>query len=134
MHANDTNNTNKIIYPELSYTVNGLCFSVHNDLGRYAREKQYGDAIEKKLKEIKLPHRRELVIHGTGNILDFLIENKIILEIKAKRMITKEDYFQVQRYLQMSGIKLGLVVNFRDRYLKPIRIVKIDTSAKYRFV
>ena len=121
MHSNDTNNTNKLIYPELSYTVTGICFSTQNDLGRYAREKQYGDLIEEKLKEIKLPYNRELVIGGTGNIIDFLIDNKLILEIKAKRMITKEDYFQIQRYLQISNIQLGLLVNFRDKYIKPIR-------------
>jgi len=135
MHTNDTNNANKnIIYPELSYIITGICFNVHNDLGRYAREKQYGDLIEKKLKEIKLSHKRELSIGDSGNIVDFFIDDKIILEIKAKRMITKEDYFQTQRYLQTLGVKLGLLVNFRDKYIKPTRVVKIDTVAKYKFV
>lgn len=51
MGANDTNNTNiKIIYPELSYLITGICFAVHNELGRFSREKQYSDAIEKKAK------------------------------------------------------------------------------------
>jgi len=104
MHSNDTNNTNKLIHPELSYIVTGILFNAHNDLGRYAREKQYGDLIEEKLKEIKLPYKRELEIKGTGNIIDFFIDNKIILEIKAKRIITKDDYYQTQRYLQIMGI------------------------------
>ena len=72
MHANDTNNTNKLIYSELSYIVTGICFSAQNDIGRYSREKQYGDKIEEKLKEIKLPYKRELSAKGDGNILDFL--------------------------------------------------------------
>ena len=134
MHANDTNNTNKVIYPELSYTITGICFSVHNDLGRYAREKQYGDEVERRLKEAGLPYERELTIGGTGNVIDFMIDRKMILEVKAKRMVTKEDYFQIQRYLQTFNIKIGLLVNFRDKYIKPIRIVKIDTSAKHKFV
>ncbi|MHB9019282.1 MAG: GxxExxY protein [Minisyncoccota bacterium] len=134
MHANDTNNTNKLIHPELSYIITGICFDTHNDLGRYSREKQYGDILEKKLKEIKLPYKRELTIKETGNIIDFLIDDKIILEIKAKRIITKEDYFQIQRYLQVLNIKLGLLINFRDKYIKPIRIVKIDTDLKSKFV
>ena len=134
MHANDTNNANKIIYPELSYIMTGICFNIHNDLGRYAREKQYSDAIEHKLKEIKLSYARELRVGGTGNIVDFLLDGKLVLEIKVKRMITKDDYFQLQRYLQALNVKLGLLVNFRDKYLKPIRIVRIDTDARLKFV
>ncbi len=81
-----------------------------------------------------MPYRRELAIGDTGNMVDFLIDEKIILEIKAKRIITKEDYFQTQRYLQALNIKLGLLVNFRSNYLKPVRIVRIDTDARKRFV
>ena len=134
MHANDTNNTNKLIHTELSYLITGICFNIHNDLERYCKEKQYSDAIEKKLKEINLPYKRELLVGESGNIIDFLIDNKIILEIKAKRIVTKDDYFQTQRYLQILNIRLGLIINFRDKYIKPIRIVKIDTNLKSKFV
>ncbi len=116
----------ELIYPELSYKVVGLCFSVHNELGSYQREKQYGDAIEKCLQEAKIPYKRELSIGNTGNIIDFLIENKIIVELKAKRIFTKEDYYQTQRYLQESKIRLALLINFRSKYLKPVRVVRID--------
>lgn len=37
----------KIIHKELSYKITGLLFKVHTELGRYCREKQYGDALEK---------------------------------------------------------------------------------------
>jgi GxxExxY protein len=118
--------TEKLIYPELSYTITGVLFAVHNELGMYAREKQYGDLIELKLKEIKMPYQREFAISNTGNILDFIIDGKIVLELKATRFITQEHYRQVQNYLQQTQLKLGLLVNFRSRYLKPARIVKID--------
>lgn len=134
MHANDTNENKKLIYPELSYLITGICFEVHNKLGRYAREKQYGDSLEEKLKEIKIPHKREFKIGKTGNTIDFLIDNKIILELKVEPLISKEDYYQTQRYLQASNIKLALLVNFRNRYLKPIRVIRIETDAKYKFV
>jgi len=134
MHTNDTNKKKKLIYPELSYIITGICFNVHNQLGRYAREKQYGDLLEEKLKEIKIPYKREFRIEKTGNTIDFLIDNKMILELKTKPMILKEDYYQTQRYLQASDIKLALLVNFRNRYLKPIRVLKIETDARKKFI
>jgi GxxExxY protein len=132
MSTNQQMNTNpinsgKVLYPELSYIITGILFSVHNELGPYAREKQYGDLIEKKLKEVKIPYKRELSIGDSGNILDFLIEDKIILELKTVRILNKEHYRQIQNYLQQTKMSLGLLVNFRNKYLKPARIIRIDS-------
>ena len=41
----------KVLYPEFSYKIVGICFGVHNELGRFQREKQYSNLIETKLKE-----------------------------------------------------------------------------------
>ena len=131
MHANDTNG--KILYRDLSYHINGLLFDVHNALGRYCREKQYGDALEHLLKEKQIIFEREktlpvpLVDNTETNKADFVIENSILLELKAKPIITREDYTQIQRYLQAGKIKLGLLINFRSKYLKPIRIIRLNS-------
>lgn len=120
----------KILYPELSYRITGLCFQVHNELGRFAKEKQYADRLEQLLKTNQIKYGREIKIpfqfnkdNITGNIADFLIEDKIILECKAKKFITREDYKQMQRYLKAANIELGLIVNFNTHYLKPKRII-----------
>lgn len=135
MSTNYTNNkNNKLIYPELSYLITGICFEVHNEIGRYAREKQYRDLLEQKLKLVNINYKKEFKINKSGNIVDFLVDDKIILELKAKPIILKEDYYQTQKYMQSTGIRLALLINFRNRYLKPLRLVKIDTSAKKRFI
>jgi len=116
-----------ILYPELSYKITGLLFETHNQLGRYCKEKQYQDIIEELLRKENLKFEREKQIpiseENSGNIVDFIIENKIILECKAKPFITKQDYYQLLRYLKASDIRLGLLVNFRNRFLKPRRIL-----------
>ncbi len=135
MYANVTNNTNKnkITYPELSHLVTGMCFTVQNDEGGFAREKQYCDALERKLQESRVPYQREFSIAGIGNTTDFLIDDKIVLETKAKRFVTKEDYFQIRHYLQVTELKLGFLVNFRNKYIKPVRVVRIDTASRSKF-
>ena len=122
-----------MIYPELSYKINGVLFSTHNELGQYAREKQYGDVIERKFVEESIIYKRECRVSESNNITDFIVDNKIILELKSKRILTKDDYEQIQRYLQETQLRLGILVNFRNTYIKPVRIVKIDTSNKARF-
>jgi len=117
-----------ILFRELSYQITGICFKVHNDLGRFCSERQYSDKLEESLREHKISHKREfelskLVSSPLGNRPDFIIENKIILDAKAKKFITKEDYFQMMRYLTAANFKLGLIVNFRNTYLKPQRVV-----------
>ncbi len=122
-----------LIYPQLSYKISGVLFSVHNELGCYAKEKQYGNVLEKKLNEQNIKYQREVAIGNSGNIVDFIIDSKILLELKAKRALIREDFEQTQRYLQETQLKLGILVNFRNQYLKPVRIVKIDTQNKTKF-
>lgn len=124
--ASNIPTTEQLLYPELSYKITGILFSTHNDLGRYAREKQYGDLLESKFKENSIFYEREYHIGDSGDIVDFLIDGKILLELKAKRILTKEDYYQTQRYLQETGVSLGLLVNFRNEYLVPRRVIKIE--------
>ena len=130
MNSNSTNSTNKLLYPELSYKIVGLLFNVHNNLGRFRNEKQYSDAIEQELKILKIPYKRGFRLpesfegeNSSRNIIDFIIDDKIILEVKTKRVILKDDYFQIKRYLISSDYKLGLLVNFRSKYLSPKRIL-----------
>lgn len=114
---------------ELSYKITGVLFKVHKDLGQFATERQHADKFEEYLLKENFIYSREFEIKKfksdspKGNRVDFLIENKIIVDLKAKTYINKEDYYQMQRYLRFSGLELGLIVNFRAFRLFPKRVL-----------
>lgn len=129
-----------LIYPKLSYKVTGLCLQTYKEMGRFCREKQYSDRFEELLNNEGLKYKREFDlsryikdINIQGNIVDFIIkalDGIVIVDFKAKKFITKEDYFQMQRYLKCAKIKLGLIVNFRNTFLKPKRVINPDYDKK----
>ena len=120
----------EILYPELSYDLNGIFFKIHRELGRYSREKQYADALERELKERSVIYAREerniKDEYFTGNITDFVVNNCVVIELKAKKFVTKDDFYQVKRYLINLDKKLGLLVNFRDVFIKTKRILNYN--------
>ena len=120
----------EVVYRDLSYKIVGILFSVHNELGRFRSEKQYADAIEKCLQESGLTYEREKAAlpsfegeQAGHNKLDFLIEDKVVLELKAKRVLNREDYLQLMRYLKSADKRLGILANFHQKYLTPKRIL-----------
>ncbi len=112
----------------------GLCFQIQKKLGRFCRERQYADSLEELLQTANIKYKREYEVKDlvpqspAGNKVDFLIENKIILELKAKNFIKKEDYIQTQRYLKCANKKLGLIINFRNSFLKAKRVLNSQYS------
>lgn len=119
----------EIIHKDLSYKIVGICFKVQKELGRFCWEKQYADKFEELLKEKKIDYKREFEIKNfnsdlpKGNRVDFLIEDKIIIDLKAKDFIAKNDYIQMKRYLQGANLELGIIINFRSYYIKPKRVL-----------
>ena len=116
----------KIIEKELSYKLGGIFFDIQKELGRFCRERQYADLLEVKLKKAGLNYQREWPIEigdRKSNFADFLIEERVLIDLKSKPFVNKEDYYQVKRYLEISKRPLGLIVNFRDKYLKPKRVL-----------
>ena len=113
----------EFLYQDLSYQVIGMLIEVHKELGPYAREKQYADLFEKKLKLRNFPYKRELIVGDSGNVLDFIFDDKIVIELKAVAYLTKDHYDQVKRYLHQTHLKLGILINFRDKRLHSQRVL-----------
>jgi len=127
---NSDNADDTFIYGDLTYKINGILFKVHNEMLRYANEKQICDAIEELLKNEKLRYEREKMLppsflgeHAGRNRIDFIIENKVVLEVKLLNFIGKEEYYQCLRYLEALDRKLCLLINFRSKQLKIKRII-----------
>jgi GxxExxY protein len=121
----------KIIYKEECYQIIGKCFEVHKQLGAGFLEIVYKDALEFEFKKNNISYSREkeYEVHYKNIILphkfyaDFVVEEKIILEIKSVSKISEEHIAQSINYLKVSGNKLALLVNFGELAMSYKRIV-----------
>jgi len=127
----------KLMYRDLTYKLRGILFSIQNELGRFRNEKQYGDAFEQKLKEEKIKYKREKILDISfegevkgRNRIDFLVEDKIIVELKCVPCLSRNEYHQCQRYLLSTNLDLCLLVNFRPNYLLIRRVLNYDKYNK----
>ena len=118
-------------YKDESYYIIGLCMDVHNELGKGFSEIVYGDALEVELKSHGVPYRREVRfdINYKGEILshqyiaDFVIEDKIIVELKAIERLAQTHIKQTLNYLAASKLRLGLLINFGEDSLSYKRVI-----------
>ncbi len=123
----------KVIYKELSYKIVGILFEVFNELGYGYKEKYYQKAIALLLKENNILFQEQLLYRikfrgkNLGNqFLDFLIEGKIILEIKRGNYYSKHNIQQVKQYLKVTNKKLAILANFTDKGVKTMRVLNIQ--------
>lgn len=120
----------KLIYPKLSYKIMGILFKVHQELGPHLLEKYYQRAIEQELKNQGLKFSREVPVkisYGNKSIgrylLDFVIENKVILEIKAQSEYSSRFFRQALAYLRQTNLPLAIIANFRKPSLEYKRVI-----------
>lgn len=107
-------------------------FAVHRELGCGFYEKVYQEALAIQLAEMGIAFEREkhllISYHGyvldTEYIADFVVEDKVILELKALSALDVVHESQVINYLKATGIRVGLLINFGENSLHFKRLVR----------
>jgi GxxExxY protein len=110
----------EILFKEESYSVMGACFEVRNEMGSGFLEDVYHEAMIREIwiREIPFVSKPKMPIYFKEFLLtrkyepDFVVYEKIILELKAVKCLTDERRAPVHNYLKASKLRLGLLVNF----------------------
>jgi len=120
----------QFLYSELSYKVRGCFFTVYNTLGFGHKESVYQRALEEEFKNQKVPFERQKhlpILYNSKKVAeyipDFVIDEKIIVEIKALEYLPQKLVVQLVYYLKGTNYKLGFLVNFGSTKLEIIRRV-----------
>lgn len=124
----------EVLYPKESYKIVGAVYEVHKHLGPGLLEKVYQEALEQEflLQGIPFEREKEFEVIYKGKVLnqkyiaDFVCYDKIIVELKSVEELIPFHTAQVMNYLNITGLQLGLLVNFNARKVVPRRIVKFD--------
>ena len=120
-----------ILYRDESYAIIGALFEVYNNLGSGFSEIVYKDALEHEFKnrEISFTREKEYSVSYKNIILphkfyaDFVVDNKIILEVKAVENLHDKFFAQCINYLKVSKCRLAILANFHKDLLDHRRIV-----------
>ena len=122
-----------LVEKELSYKIVGVLFDVYNSLGGGYQEKYYQRSVSQEFKNrnIKFKEQINTSLSFKGNsigryFLDFLIEDKVVLEIKVANKFYVRDIKQVLAYLKATNTPLGILANFNRNNLQFKRILKGD--------
>lgn len=129
----------KIIYKDLSYQIVGVLFDVFNELGPGHIEKIYEKAIAKELGLRGIKYKRQVsadLFYKGENVgkffLDFLIENKIVLELKIGRRYAKKNFDQVTNYLKVTKKQLAILAMITQRGVNFTRVLNISKEIDRR--
>jgi GxxExxY protein len=124
-------NKEKILYKDTSYKIVGLAMEVHSKLGYGFLEKVYENAMMVlfRRESISAKQQAPITVYFDGEIVgdyyaDILVEDKIILELKAIEKITDAHRAQTLNYLKATGLRLAILLNFGKQKLEYERFVK----------
>ena len=114
-----------MIHQELTGKILEACFEVSNELGAGFLESVYEKALLVALRQkgLNVESQVKLLVMFRGIVVgdyfaDILVENKILLELKAVNALTKEHFAQILNYLKATNLEVGLIINFGNSRLE----------------
>ena len=120
----------ELLHKETTGKLIGAAMEVHTILGAGFLEAVYEEALahEMILKEISFERQKTFKISYKGKDLkeymyDFLVEDCVVVELKAIKRLTESEEAQTLNYLKASGLRVGLLLNLGERSLKYKRLV-----------
>jgi|SRR3989344_1079742 len=121
-----------LVYPELCYQILGILFEVWKNVGFGHQEKVYQRASIAAFKEAGLFVEEQLpvvLMYKRSKVgvyyFDFLIENRIVVELKVRNYFSKKDIDQLFAYLKAKDLRLGLIIHFTKTGVKFKRVVNL---------
>jgi GxxExxY protein len=120
----------EFLHGELTYRINGLIFEMYKELGFGYQEKYYQRAFEEILKINKIKYKKELhcPISFRDKIIgryfvDFLVDNKIVVEFKIGNEMYQRHFKQVIGYLKINNLQIGLLALITPEKITIKRII-----------
>lgn len=123
---------NDLLFDKLSFEIVGSAFEVQNELCSGLLEKTYYKALAQEFtrRGIKFKQQVYFPIKYKGEIVgkryfDFLVEDKIVVELKCEKNFSRSTIKQVFDYLVSSNLQLGIILNFGSEGVRQKRIVNL---------
>lgn len=109
----------ELLYGDLTRAIIGAAMEVHRTLGHGFLEAVYEAALAHELSLRGIPYERQkrLMVTYKGQVVgeyvaDFVVDGKVIAELKATKGLTEVDEAQLINYLRATGLRVGLLLNF----------------------
>lgn len=123
---------NDLLFDKLSFEIVGSAFEIQNELGSGLLEKTYYKALAQEFtrRGIKFEQQVYFPVKYKGEIVgrryfDFLVEGKIVVELKCEKNFSRSTIKQVFDYLVSSDLQLGIILNFNSEGVRQKRIVNL---------
>lgn len=122
-----------LLHADLTHKIIGAAMEVHRTLGTGFLEAVYEEAlaVELRLQRIRYENQKPLCVFYKGYkvrdyICDFLVEDTVLVELKAIKRLTATEESQLLNYLKGTGLELGLLINFGEPSFKYKRFIKTN--------